>query len=97
MIRMFSEDKRCSSISDNNELGHHLRNDHSIIQIVKIITEKATLKKKNLLVKLDWCKIIRYQSTYYRQLNINSIRKKFHFLVLDAHKLLYTFFEDNLK
>ena len=46
MIRMFSEDKRCSSISDNNELGHHLRNDYSIIQIVKFITEKATLKKR---------------------------------------------------
>ena len=51
MIRMFSEDKRCSSISDNNELGHHLRNDYSIIQIVKFITEKATLKKENVLVK----------------------------------------------
>ena len=51
MIRMFSEDKRCSSISDNNELGHHLRNDYSIIQIVKFITEKATLKKEKVLVK----------------------------------------------
>ena len=88
-IKLFRVDERCSSIIKDNELGYLSKNDCYDNPSGKTShKEKHTEKDQSFGEVLNDVREKNINRTIIGQLNINSIRNKFHFLESEASKHL---------